>query len=83
MKEPHISFEELMKEVEEVRKKYTYGIKSLTKDQLQFLEVCRGKVPPVPYREMKRLWEKVGWGKTSDATMRRHYYKAILKQDVR
>ena len=65
-----ITFEELMKELEKHRMAGT-SLATLKPEQKKFLIACRGKPPYVSFMKIAVLWERAGWGRTSENTMRR------------
>ena len=77
MKEPVITFEELMKELEKFRINRSRK-RLLTKHQEKFIKKCRDYPIPVPYIQMAELWERAGWGKVGASTMRT-YWKDLKK----
>lgn len=66
----NISYDELMKELDSYRITPTNKIK-LTKKQIEFIKKCRTPREKVPHQKMAELWEQLGWGKTSEASIRR------------
>jgi hypothetical protein len=76
-KNTNITFDEVMKELD----KYRVGnVKQiiLTDQQKEFITKCRMGNKKVPYNVMVSLWEKMGWGKIGDTSMRRRIY--IVKE---
>ena len=61
-----ITFEELMSEVEKLKKLST---KQLSEEQKQFILKARSPEYMIPVYKMSELWEKVGWGKISKTTL--------------
>lgn len=43
----------------------------LTKDQQDFLILCRHHTNPVEYNNMEKLWQQAGWGTLKANAMRR------------
>jgi hypothetical protein len=76
MKEPkHISFDELMKNLDQFRGSAGTNFE-LSKDQKEFLLRCRDHNFPVIYPKMAELWQGLGWGDISTDSLRRLYLKA-------
>ena len=61
-----ITFEELMSEVEKLKKLST---KQLSEEQKQFILKARSPEYMIPVHKMAELWEQVGWGKISKTTL--------------
>jgi len=61
-----ITFEELMSEVEKLKKLST---KQLSEEQKQFILKARSPEYMIPVYKMSELWEKAGWGKISKTTL--------------
>ena len=71
MKEPQITFNELMKELDNYRDtKFV-----LTKDQKDFILKCRENKNPITWTKMSELWAKLGWGRMPISTLRDKYRK--------
>ena len=75
MIEDKITFEELMKEVENHRGAKYEKERVFTEEQKKFFVACRENNSPVAYEKMSLLWEKAGWGKLSAHTIRRAWVK--------
>jgi len=61
-----ITFEELMSEVEKLKKLST---KQLSEEQKQFILKARSPEYMIPVYKMSELWEQAGWGKVSKTTL--------------
>jgi len=61
-----ITFEELMSEVEKLKKLST---KQLSEEQKQFILKARSPEYMIPVYKMSELWEQAGWGKISKTTL--------------
>jgi hypothetical protein len=65
-----ISFEELMNEIENMRKpQEPYNKRIATEEQIKFIKKCRLHPKPLPYNRMVKLWDK-RWGKISKTGMK-------------
>lgn len=72
-KEPIITFEELMAEVE--RHKHTYPLSIfLTAEQFKFLKVARKR--NISWRDIAKLWEK-RWESRSKHWLHKRYYEKV------
>jgi len=49
----------------------TVRLKGLTKEQQEFLVLCRHHDNPVPYPSMVKLWKQAGWGNIKENALRR------------
>lgn len=70
-----ITYSDLMKELDKYRPAFARQIDRLSDEQVKFLITCREHSHPITYPVMCELWEKLGWGKTTDTSMRRYYDK--------
>ena len=50
----------------------TVRLKTLSKDQQDFLVVCRHHDQPVTFPDMEKLWKQAGWGEIRENTLRRN-----------
>lgn len=69
-----ITFDELMSELDKHRGKNIKRL-SLTPPQKKFLVAAREGGEPVPYARMAELWERAGWGKIEQESIRKYYLK--------
>ena len=74
MKEIKITYAELMKDLDKFRIE-SKSTRDLTKEQVKFLIKCREvkNRKPVSWVIIAELWQGLGWGKTSENSMRRLY----------
>ncbi|MHA1933495.1 MAG: hypothetical protein ACW96X_13200 [Promethearchaeota archaeon] len=75
-KEPVISYDELMDELENHRSDVEHPRPlELTEYQRKFIIKCRSGERPVPYDKMVKLWKKAGWPERQSTSMRRYWYQ--------
>ena len=71
-----ITFNQLKQEIEKYRKGRWISDYELTKEQKEFISLCRepeDKVKgKVSYDKMCKLWEQAGWGKISKDALRKY-----------
>lgn len=70
-----MKFIELKKQLDSYRGSATRI--ELSKDQIEFLKLCREHEAPISYRKMSELWEKLGWGKLDEFRINRIYNKQV------
>ena len=70
-KQSTITLSELMSELDKYRVDRNFKKIDITKDQETFIRKCREPRNKVPHGVMAELWEKLGWGKSSEASIRR------------
>ena len=70
MKEIKITYNELMKSLDQFRVKPKRC--SLTEEQKKFLLRCRDNPKPIPYNKMAELWSKL-WGEIKETSIRNRY----------
>lgn len=75
---PTITYSELINELDKYRPIRQCN-RSFTKEQIAFLKKCREHKNPVTYPVMIELWEKMGWGRVEESTMRRYYNRIQIK----
>jgi len=68
MGETKITFEEVMSELDKYRGSQQMK-NHFTDEQIAFIRKCRDHAVPVAYSKMCELWEKLGWGPITRATM--------------
>ena len=45
----------------------------MSKEQKEFLIMCRDNNTPITFSKMKELWFELGWGYISDEAIRKRY----------
>ena len=77
MKELKITWNELKKELDKADCAYRQGLskQELSKEQKEFLRSCRGSNNVVYFRQMAILWKQLGWGRTTETSLRREWEK--------
>jgi len=45
----------------------------MSKEQKEFLIMCRDNNTPITFSKMKELWFELGWGYISDESIRKRY----------
>ena len=68
-----LKFAEFKKNINQYYKPKPCIYENMTKEQKEFLLLCRDNVNAVPFNKMAELWEELGWGKTSTENVRKRY----------
>lgn len=82
-KGPKVSYSELMKKVNEIKGNANPYRIVLTKEQKDFLILCREKkIPALSFVQAAELWNSVDGWKTMSPESLRNYYEKIKKGNL-